>query len=138
MTIWKLRLNSAARKTSPCISLHTFGTEEKDATPRANTIIYLEKVKQGKDAFRDQVELILALVFNHLTSKKSAVKLMACLLLCFKDKFHYYSTFANSAWELNKLGLFYKNVVFDDLREECLKQSHFFLTSAIFFKFRTK
>lgn len=55
--------------------------------PRANTVTYLEKVKQEKDAFRHQVELILALVFNYLTSKKSTVKLMACLPLCFMDKF---------------------------------------------------
>lgn len=87
MTIWKLRLNSAARKTSHCISLCTFRTEKKDVTPRANTVIYLEKVKQEKDAFRHQVELILALVFNHLTSKKSTGELMACLPLCFIDKF---------------------------------------------------
>lgn len=46
------------------------------------TVIYPEKVKQGKDTFRHQVELILALVFKDLTSKKSTVKLMACLLLC--------------------------------------------------------
>lgn len=45
------------------------------------TLIYLEKVKQEKDAFRNQVELILALVFNHLTSKKRTVKMMACLPL---------------------------------------------------------
>lgn len=82
MTIQKLRLNSAACKTSPCISLYTFRTEKKNATPRANAVIYLGKVKQGKDAFRHQVELILALVFKDLTSKKSTVKLMACLLLC--------------------------------------------------------
>lgn len=30
-------------------------------------LIYLEKVKQGKDTFRHEVELILALVVNHLT-----------------------------------------------------------------------
>lgn len=82
MTIHKLRLNSAACKTSHCISLHTFRIEKNDAMPRANTVIYLEKVKQEKDAFRHQVELILALVVNNLTSKKSTVKLLACLLLC--------------------------------------------------------
>lgn len=46
-----------------------------------SSVINLEKVKHGKYAFRHEVELILALVFNHLTLKEIAVKLIACLPL---------------------------------------------------------